>query len=117
MAWRLTKEAERDLVEIARYTIAAFGPDQAMRYAALIEKGLDMLAENPLRATSRPRGELAPGETWVQESITGGRFLARYRIDDKGQVIASITGRAFVTAEATLFRHEDDPFRDGMPLQ
>ncbi|WP_269064603.1 type II toxin-antitoxin system RelE/ParE family toxin [Rhizobium sp. GN54] len=60
MAWRLTKEAERDLMEIARYTITAFGPDQAMRYAALIEKGLDMLAENPLRAASRPRGELAP---------------------------------------------------------
>lgn len=60
MAWRLTKEAERDLVEIARYAIAAVGPSQAVGYAALIEKGLDMLAEDPLRAASRPRNELAP---------------------------------------------------------
>ncbi|PTM98749.1 type II toxin-antitoxin system RelE/ParE family toxin [Mycoplana dimorpha] len=60
MVWRLTKEAERDLTEIARYTLGAFGAEQAMRYASLIEKGLDMLAEAPLRPSSRARDELAP---------------------------------------------------------
>ncbi len=58
---RLTREAERDLDEIARYTIATFGPEQAMRYAALIEHALTLLAEDPHRLASRERNELRPG--------------------------------------------------------
>lgn len=61
------------------------------------------------------RGELAPGETWVQESVTGGRFEARYRLDERGRVVPSITGRAFVTADAVIVRQAQDPFRDGIP--
>lgn len=58
--------------------------------------------------------KLAPGETWVQESIVGSRFLARYRVDAQGRVIPRIRGRAFVVAEATLLRDPQDPFADGM---
>lgn len=61
------------------------------------------------------RGELAPGEEWVQESVTGGRFTARYRLDEEGRVVPSITGRAYVTADAVIHRHDADPFRDGLP--
>lgn len=60
-------------------------------------------------------GKLAPGQPWVQESIVGSTFTARYRLAADGAVIPSITGRAFVTGEATLLRHPDDPFADGMP--
>lgn len=60
-------------------------------------------------------GKLAPGKTWVQESIVGSRFTARYRRDASGAIIPSITGRAFVTGEATLLRHPDDPFGNGLP--
>lgn len=49
MIVRLTVEAERDLTEIARYTVMAFGVVQAMNYAALIEHAMSLLAENPLR--------------------------------------------------------------------
>ncbi len=59
-------------------------------------------------------GKLAAGETWVQESIVGSRFIARYRLDSDGRVVPSIRGRAFVVAEATLLRDADDPFADGM---
>jgi 4-hydroxyproline epimerase len=59
-------------------------------------------------------GKLAPGEAWVQESIIGSVFTARYRRDDSGAIIPSITGRAFVTGEATLHRDPDDPFGDGL---
>jgi toxin ParE1/3/4 len=58
---KLTREAERDLAEIARYTVATFGAEQAMRYAALVEHALDMLAEAPCRAASRARDDLRPG--------------------------------------------------------
>ena len=58
-------------------------------------------------------GVLPPGLEWVQESVTGGTFRARYRRDEQGQVIARIRGRAFVVNEATLIRHPDDPYADG----
>jgi 4-hydroxyproline epimerase len=59
-------------------------------------------------------GKLAPGETWVQESIIGSTFAARYRRDAAGAIIPSITGRAYVTGEATLHRDPDDPFANGL---
>jgi 4-hydroxyproline epimerase len=59
-------------------------------------------------------GTLAAGESWIQESIVGSRFIAQYRLDGEGRVIPRIRGRAFVVAEATLLRDANDPFADGM---
>lgn len=53
-------------------------------------------------------GKLGPGESWIQESVIGSRFEARYRLGQQGGVIPSITGRAYVTAEATLLRDPRD---------
>jgi 4-hydroxyproline epimerase len=54
-------------------------------------------------------GKLAEGAEWVQESIIGSTFQARYRRTDEG-IIPTITGSAFVNAEATLILNENDPF-------
>ena len=62
-------------------------------------------------------GLLGPGETWVQESIFGGRFTAEYSRLEKEKtegenddsVIATITGRAFICSEATLINQSHDP--------
>jgi len=54
-------------------------------------------------------GKLAEGAQWVQESIIGSTFTARYRRRGD-QIVPAITGKAYVTAEATLFLNEDDPF-------
>ena len=59
-------------------------------------------------------GELAPGETWIQESIIGSRFSADYRLDDDGRIIPSITGHAYVCGEATLIQQDEDPFVHGI---
>ena len=59
-------------------------------------------------------GKLQPGQRWVQESIIGSRFTGEYAWADDGRVIPSITGRAYITGEATLIREADDPFRDGI---
>jgi len=59
-------------------------------------------------------GKLAPGETWVQESVLGGRFEGRYQPVGEGKVIPTITGEAFVTAEGFFIRQPGDPFREGM---
>jgi 4-hydroxyproline epimerase len=58
-------------------------------------------------------GELAPGEVWRQEGLAGGVFEASYE-PAPGGVLPTVTGRAWVTAEATLLRLPDDPLRDGL---
>ena len=50
-------------------------------------------------------GRLAENEVWVQESITGSTFEARYRWVDRatGEIAPQITGRAEVTGRGELF--------------
>jgi 4-hydroxyproline epimerase len=57
-------------------------------------------------------GKLAEGARWVQESIIGSTFGARYRWLDRerGHVAPTIVGRAFVNAEATLLLDDADPY-------
>ena len=57
-------------------------------------------------------GKLAEGEPWVQESLIGSSFTGRFRWLDrgKGEVVPTITGRAYVTAEAVLRLDPADPF-------
>lgn len=69
-----------------------------------------------LLATLAARGELAPGEPWLQESAIGSLFEATYRVDSAdpaGSVRPRIVGRAFVVAEGTLVHDASDPSRAG----
>jgi len=59
-------------------------------------------------------GVLAPGTDWIQESMIGSRFVARYSRNKNGEVVPSITGRAFICADSTLIQQDDDPFRNGI---
>ena len=58
-------------------------------------------------------GKLQPGEVWRQESIIGSVFEASYQWDGDA-VITTITGQAWVMAEAVLLFSADDPFREGI---
>lgn len=62
-------------------------------------------------------GRLAPGEVWQQASITGSVFEGRYEPAGgrgAGQIIPTITGRAWVTAESTLILDAADPLAHGI---
>lgn len=59
-------------------------------------------------------GALAPGQEWVQESVIGSRFVASYRLNESGEIVPSITGRAYICAETTLVRQAGDPFGAGI---
>lgn len=59
------------------------------------------------------KGQLAPGEEWVQESIMGSRFRGSYRFDEEGRVIPSIAGTAYVIADSKLVHQPGDPFARG----
>ncbi len=54
-------------------------------------------------------GKLAEGEEWVQESIIGSTFHARYRREGD-KIIPTLTGQAYVNGEATLLLNDNDPF-------
>jgi 4-hydroxyproline epimerase len=62
-------------------------------------------------------GELGPGEFWRQESIVGSVFEGSIEPLPSGSVLPSITGTAYVTAEAQLILNESDPFRCGISAQ
>ena len=58
-------------------------------------------------------GKFQEGMTWRQESIVGSVFEGSVRLHE-GQVLPSITGSAYVTAEVTLLLDPNDPFRMGI---
>ena len=58
-------------------------------------------------------GQLAPGQTWRQRGILGGVFEGQYRLENE-ILNPSITGRAHITAEATLLIDPQDPFQYGI---
>ena len=60
------------------------------------------------------RGTLAPGEAWVQESVIGSHVHRPVPPFRQRRIVPSISGQAFVCAEATLIRQAADPFRDGI---
>jgi proline racemase len=61
-------------------------------------------------------GKLVEGAAWVQESILGSTFTGTFRWLDRaaGKIEPTITGTAFVNAEATQLLNDDDPFRYGI---
>jgi proline racemase len=61
-------------------------------------------------------GELVEGETWIQESVIGSRFTGQFTWLDRaeGRIVPTVTGSAFVTAEATLLIDDRDPLRWGI---
>jgi 4-hydroxyproline epimerase len=58
-------------------------------------------------------GHLSPGKVWRQEGILGTYFDGSISVKD-GQIVPSITGEAYITAEARLLFAEKDPFRWGI---
>lgn len=62
-------------------------------------------------------GLLEESQPWVQESLIGSTFVGSYRWSDRsrGEVLPTIRGSAFVTAESTLLIDPQDPFPRGIP--
>jgi 4-hydroxyproline epimerase len=57
-------------------------------------------------------GKLEEGAAWVQESVIGSTFTGRYRWHDraKGEIVPTISGKAYVTGETLLRLDPEDPF-------
>lgn len=59
---------------------------------------------------------LKPGEEMIQRSVIGSSYRLSYQPGENGGVIPTITGQAYVMAEATLLFDASDPFREGIVL-
>lgn len=66
-------------------------------------------------AVLHARGELALGQEWRQESITGSLFTGWLTRGANDGLVPHIRGTAFVTADSTLRFDAADPFRLGLP--
>ncbi len=60
-------------------------------------------------------GKLRPGQDWRQEGILGTIFEGQATMLTD-QIVPTITGQAYITAEATLLLDLNDPFRHGILL-
>lgn len=65
-------------------------------------------------AALHARGELAPGELWRQEGITGSVFTGWLARGEGGELVPHIRGTAHVTADTTLHFDPADPFCLGL---
>ena len=61
-------------------------------------------------------GKLAPGQIWRQESILGTLFEGSVRLEND-QILPTISGTAFITAETKLLFDPRDPLRDGVRIE
>lgn len=64
-------------------------------------------------------GKLQPGQIWRQASVIGSTFEGSYEYMEPradGRVVPTIRGQAYVSAEATLILHGNDPFAWGIRL-
>ncbi|VXB07051.1 4-hydroxyproline 2-epimerase [Pseudomonas sp. 8AS] len=62
-------------------------------------------------------GKLQPGQVWRQASVIGSQFEASFQwAADGSQIIPTIRGRAYLSAEAELLIEDEDPFAWGIRL-
>lgn len=73
MRHELTEPAERDIRDILRNTMQMFGPQQVQAYARIIERGIELVSEDPDRPGSIERAELAPGVRLLHLEIPARR--------------------------------------------
>lgn len=59
-------------------------------------------------------GKLKPGELWIQESIIDSVYQLSYEHGPEAGIIPTVTGKAYVTAEATLLFDPKDPYVEGI---
>lgn len=59
-------------------------------------------------------GTLKPGEEWVQESITGSLFTARYEAASSRSIHPTLIGQAHMSGRGRLLFETSDPLKDGI---
>lgn len=73
MKLRLTVAADRDIEHILAATYRLFGRNQLAAYSEVIKRGLALVAEDPIRASSHDRSDLRSGIRSFHLQLAAGR--------------------------------------------
>lgn len=73
MRHRLTQRADDDLKHLLQETLRAFGPRQTRIYAALIDRAIGLIADEPERPSSKDRSDLVAGVRSFHIALASGR--------------------------------------------
>lgn len=119
LAWRIRAAINVEYPEVDH--VELFGPDpngaDARNFVLCPGKAYDRspcgTGTSAKLACLAADGKLAEGAEWAQAGILGTRFTGHYRRAGD-RIIPTITGEAFITAEATLLFDDRDPFREGI---
>ncbi len=108
MPYRLTPAAAQDVADILRDTARVFGPLQRARYAALLDRAVELVVETPERPGSRRRDDLGPGIRSFQVELAARRrgaashilyyMLTRVEDGSDGIVIARVLHKSMEPA-------------------
>lgn len=91
-AFRFSRLAESDLLEIAEYTLRTWGAEQTLRYLEDIETCCRMLAGHPL--LGRPSNSIRPG----LRRMECGRHMVFFREDAGGILVSRILHQRMLPA-------------------
>ncbi|MFY8152669.1 MAG: type II toxin-antitoxin system RelE/ParE family toxin [Hyphomicrobiales bacterium] len=92
--WRYTTAASADIERITEDTLERFGEQQARRYAQMIDRAVDLVADDPERPAARRHAELGQGVRSLHVAFAGPRagaasHIVFYRTEqrDRGQAV------------------------------
>ena len=80
-AFRFSRRAEADLLNIGGYTLHTWGEAQADRYIGELETCCQMLADNPM--LGRPCDDIRPGLRRMEH----GKHVVFYRLQKPGGIL------------------------------
>jgi toxin ParE1/3/4 len=101
--FRLSRRAESDLMEIARYTLERWGEDQAIRYIDDLEACCKQLASNP--DLSRPCDDVRPGLCRMEH----GRHVVFYRKGAGGILVLRILHERMLPERHSIGDDDEGP--------
>lgn len=81
MQYRLSKDAQKDIIQIIRDTAMTWGAEQAWTYSKLIEEGVKLLAEDPYNVSSSDKSAFGKGvRAFHLEDVKGKKNSASHKI-------------------------------------
>ncbi|MEX0603230.1 MAG: type II toxin-antitoxin system RelE/ParE family toxin [Marinobacter sp.] len=92
-SYRLTPDAQTDLVGIRRFTLARWGADQSRKYLSGLRQTLQLLTENPSLGKARP--EIGPGVL----SFPHGSHIIYYLVHTQQPVVFGVLHKRMVPAD------------------